>query len=276
MVFYKNIEVRDIKSKYEGAQRGLFARERINPGELIWHCNCGAEDGVFTRVQLLDIIRKHPHLDYFVRSFSYMVDDDLYLMPHTYMEQKNNDECALFNHSCNPNCGFDETGDGIIAIRTIEPGDELAYHYGFLETEMSLIYGMNCKCGSSKCDGKLLFDYYRDPDFIEKYFPCMTPYLQKKAVDMKERWYSSNCYVKRFENEREPDVEKWDIGLFSISTVKKEELVASFSNDEIAESKQFLRHSAQPNCYIDGRDVFARDDIPSDTELTLYYHGILL
>ena len=57
-----------------------------------------------------------------------MIDDDIYAMPSTYLEEKNNDECALFNHSCNPNCGFDSTGDGIYAIRTIEPGEELGMY----------------------------------------------------------------------------------------------------------------------------------------------------
>lgn len=57
---------------------------------------------------------------------------------------------------------------------------------------------MKCKCMSSSCVGRLTFDYYRDPDFVSKYFQYMTPYLKQKVLDMKSRWYSSNCYVKRF------------------------------------------------------------------------------
>ena len=117
-----------------------------------------------------------------MRSFSYMIDDDLYLMPYSYMEEKNNDECALFNHSCNPNCGFEDAfGDNVIACRDIFPGDELTYHYGFLETEASLILGLVCKCNSAECCSKLTFDYYRDPDFANKYFKFMTPYLRQKV-----------------------------------------------------------------------------------------------
>lgn len=291
MVFHKNIEVRDLKSKYGGTQRGLFALERIEKGELIWYCLCGDEDKTFTRDELLKIIEQHPHLDYFVRSFSYMIDDDLYAMPKTYMNEKNNDECALFNHSCTPNCGFDDTGNGIIAVRTIEPGEELAYHYGFLETETSLIYGLICKCNSSNCDKRLLFDYYRDPQFVDTYYSCMTPYLRKKVHDMKDKWYSTNCYVKRLTPSKEQSsldssssnsdddcddncVQK---GLFTISNMKKDDLVASFTSvDNIAENKHYLRHSSQPNCYIKGKDVFVMYDVPSDTELTLYYHGVLL
>lgn len=65
---------------------------------------------------MFDIIRNHPKLEYFVRSFSYMLDDDLYALPQTYLEGKNNDECAYFNHSCSPNIGYvdDAFADNIV------------------------------------------------------------------------------------------------------------------------------------------------------------------
>lgn len=126
MVFYKNVEVKELKLKYGDTHKGLIVQEAIKKGEAIWSCNCAEKDGSFTRDQLLEIIRQHPHLDYFVRSFSYMIDDDLYAMPLTYLEEKNNDECAYFNHSCSPNCGFsDAFGDQVVAIRDIQVGEEV-------------------------------------------------------------------------------------------------------------------------------------------------------
>jgi hypothetical protein len=276
MVFYKNIEVRDLNTKYGGSQRGLFAMETIEPGEKIWYCECGEEDGTFTRAELLSIINKYPKLDYFVRSFSYMVDDDIYAMPLTYREEKNNDECALFNHSCNPNCGFDITGNCIMSLRTIHAGDELSYHYGFLETESSLIYGFECKCASANCDKSILFDYYRDQEFVGKYFDFFTPYLRKKVIDMQTRWYSAQCYLKRFNNKLTVNKEDWPVGLAALRDIKKDELVARFSTELISPDCHFIRNSIVPNCYVIDRDVFASVDIPSEAELTLYYHGILL
>jgi hypothetical protein len=297
MVFYKDIDVVDLKLKYGGTQRGLFARERIEKGELIWHCLCGDIDKTYTRDELLDLIAKHPNLDYFVRSYSYMIDDDLYNLPETYMLEKNNDECALFNHSCIPNCGFDEDGNGIIAIRTIEPGDELTYHYGFLETEASLIYNLPCLCNSSNCAKWLLFNNYRDPQFVHMYFPYMTPYLRKKCLDINQgKWHSEKCYVKRVSLKRTTanlsndgsgssgddssvvdDEETYKKALFSLFPLKKGELVAVFANEnEIQESQHYLRQSINPNCYVDGKNVFVCEDVPSETELTLYYHGRLL
>lgn len=176
----------------------------------------------------------------------------------------------------NPNCGFgdDAFGDNVVACRDISPGEELTYHYGILETESSLIFGMECKCNSIECVKTLTFDYYRDPVFVEKYFNYMTPYLKAKVIDMRSRWYSSNCYVKRLENEELNDdlVEECDTGLFSLNSIKKGDLVASFLVcDEIKDTEHFLRHSIAPNCILIGRDVFANEDIGPDVELTICY-----
>jgi hypothetical protein len=279
MVFYKDIEVRTLQQKYGGDYtRALFANEKILPGELIWYCECGEEDDAFTRDQLMSIMNNRPKLENFIRSFSYMIDDDLFAMPPSYTEEKNNDECALFNHSCNPNCGFEpnSNGNGICAIRTIEPGEELTYHYGFLETEASLIYGMECKCGSSNCEKNIMFDHYRDDEFVTKYLSFFTPYLKKKFEELKEKWHNDNSYVKRVPSTERKNVEEWEKCLFSVKDIKRDELIASFSTDEIFVDKHFLRHSTKANCYVKDRNVFANVDIPSESELTIYYHGVLL
>lgn len=147
-----------------------------------------------------------------------------------------------------------------------------------METESSLIYGIECKCGSTDCHGLMTFDFYRNQKFIEEYYDYMTPYLKKKANEMRERWYISSCYVKRIPNEFNDNIEEWDKCLFSLRLIKRGELVASFLlEDSIDESKHYLRNSSvNANCQLVGRDVYANQDIPSETELTLYYHGILL
>ena len=149
----------------------------------------------------------------------------------------------------------------------------MTYHYGILETEASLIFGMKCKCNSLECVKNLTFDYYRDPIFAEKYFAYMTPYLKQKVFDMRTRWYSRNCYVKRLENDYIDLIEECETGLFSLNPIKKGELVASFlTEDQIKEGQHFLRNSNQPNCILIGRDVFANDDLIPEVELTMSYN----
>ena len=83
---------------------------------------------------------------------------------------------------------------------------------------------------------------------------------------------------ERIPHEFNDNIEEWDKCLFSLRLIKKGELVASFLlEDSIDESKHYLRNSSvNANCQLVGRDVYANQDIPSETELTLYYHGILL
>jgi hypothetical protein len=228
------------------------------------------------------MISKYPHLEYFIRSFSYMFDDDLYALPQTWMEGKNNDECALFNHSCEPNIGYldDAYADNIVAIRDILPGEELCCHYGLLETESSLILDMECLCGTASCTGKMTFDFYRNEKFIADYYHVMTPYLKKKANEMKQRWYSTSCYVKRLPDVYNDNIEEWSKALFSLKPIEKGELVASFlATDEnvFDESQHYLRNKVNnANCQLIGNKIYANEDIPAEAELTLYYHGILL
>lgn len=278
MVFFKKVEVRDLRDKLGGTQKGLFAAELIQKGENIWHCDCSELDGSFTRQQLLDIIEKHPRLDYFVRSYSYMIEDDLYGLSKTYMEEKNKDECAYFNHSCSkPNCGFldDALCDNVVAFCDIQPGEELLFHYGLLETEASLIAGMECKCNSHNCSGKLTFDYYRDEEFVKKYYPYMTGYLKQKVLDMQEKWYSSDCYVKRIPELTNDKIEEWNKALFTLKPIRKGQKVASFckalSEKDVLPSSHFIRDSLAPNCQVIGKDVFTTVDIDAETELTLSY-----
>jgi hypothetical protein len=106
----------------------------------------------------------------------------------------------------------------------------------------------------------------------------MTPYLKQKVIDNKEKWCSSNCYVKRFPLEgvnAAANIEEWPKGLCALREIKEGELVAVFAG-QVADENHFLRNSLNPNCHVVGRDVFANKDIPPEAELTLYYHGVLL
>jgi D-alanine-D-alanine ligase len=53
------------------------------------------------------------------------------------------------NHSCTPNTGYD--GLTVIALRNIDPGEELTLDYAtFLDDSMEPFV---CRCGSAQCRG---------------------------------------------------------------------------------------------------------------------------
>jgi len=66
---------------------------------------------------------------------------------------------AFINHSCDPNCEADEFDARvwIIAIRDIEPGEELTYDYNLYDGEDD--DPSPCTCGGENCRGTL---YSRD------------------------------------------------------------------------------------------------------------------
>jgi len=52
------------------------------------------------------------------------------------------------NHSCDPNCGIRGLNK-VVAMRTIEPGEEITWDYEM--TEASDWWMLKCKCGSLNC-----------------------------------------------------------------------------------------------------------------------------
>ncbi len=53
------------------------------------------------------------------------------------------------NHSCNPNIFFDTTTMEVIALRDIEPSEELCFFYP--STELDMAQPFICYCGSKDC-----------------------------------------------------------------------------------------------------------------------------
>jgi hypothetical protein len=71
-------------------------------------------------------------------------------------------EARYINHSCDPNCetAIDDKRVFIYALRTIEPGEELAYDYQIQREpndppDIDEIFA--CRCGASDCRGTMLW-----------------------------------------------------------------------------------------------------------------------
>ena len=70
-------------------------------------------------------------------------------------------ESRFINHSCDPNCEavIEDRRVYIEAVRTIRPGEELAYDYNYERTPKTTkadekLYA--CRCGSPECRGTIL------------------------------------------------------------------------------------------------------------------------
>jgi SET domain-containing protein len=78
-------------------------------------------------------------------------------LPNVYYDLA--DQTRWINHACDPNSEIDSEWDPVakimstwwVAVRDIEPGEEIAYDYAF-----SAHLAERCNCGSAKCRGLIV------------------------------------------------------------------------------------------------------------------------
>jgi SET domain-containing protein len=111
---------------------GVVATRRFEPGEVVavvdgvlWHVDQDKDD-----------------------TYSLWLDDDWYFDMV--------DQTRYINHSCDPNseveAGLEGGGWGrIVALRAIEPGEEVTYDYGFDAANAE-----PCACGARACRGYIV------------------------------------------------------------------------------------------------------------------------
>jgi len=125
----KDVQLTEVES-YGCKSKGLFATHDIPAGSLVWYWKRDTEPLVtFTRQQIMD----HPQKE-LLSNFSYMIADDTFASTL----EPEEDPCWFFNHSCEPNCWFEED-DKIVTCRLVKKGEQLCYDYACTETEVSLL-----------------------------------------------------------------------------------------------------------------------------------------
>ncbi|MBC7061471.1 SET domain-containing protein, partial [Salmonella enterica subsp. enterica serovar Enteritidis] len=88
----------------------------------------------------------------------------------------------LVNHSCNPNAGlrFTDTGVFLVAVRAIQPGEEIAWDYSTTLRESN--WHMICQCRAPECRRVIGNFDSLDPDRQEWFRArnLVAPYLRRK------------------------------------------------------------------------------------------------
>lgn len=139
---------------------GVFAKQSIKKGE-----NVGVLGGVIVPTKE---IREYWKL---MGHVGIQISNDFFIVPTTREELE---EKGVFNHSCEPNLGFSDSIT-LIAIRDIQPGEELVFDYAFNETYHD---SMQCQCGSPECRKVIAPDDWKIPELKEKYGKYYSPYLR--------------------------------------------------------------------------------------------------
>ena len=92
------------------------------------------------------------------------------------------DPADYFNHSCNPNAGFN-TPISLVAMRDVEPGEELCFDYAM--SEDNHFDEFPCGCGSETCRGQVTGKDWQIPELQERYFGYFSPYLQTRIEKLR-------------------------------------------------------------------------------------------
>lgn len=274
MVFLKQTKIKQVDSKYGSSQKGLFANEAISKGQLVFVCNDAcpynniSDEEIHTKESLDRIQTKFesdPNFLEHIKRHTIAVDIEKFYFPkQNFMDC----DCIYLNHSCDSNLGI--ASNGVVAIKDIEKDEELTLNYNFLAYENDMDYGLKCKCGADECVGVLNFNIYRNVDWQKKNYNYCKPFIQKLIDELYTKWYSSSCRLK---------ISKGESGdrlfLVTLRKIKKGELVAVFFSSEIKHENHYLSQNNKPNCYLDGKKVFALENIElPDTQLTLNFNKI--
>ncbi len=87
------------------------------------------------------------------------------------------DDAELFNHSCDPNCGFTRGPVGLRAMRDIRIGDELTFDYAMSE---AFSPPWSCRCGSHRCRGQIRASDHDLPELQQRYAGYFACWLERQ------------------------------------------------------------------------------------------------
>jgi SET domain-containing protein len=132
--------------------RGVFANRRIRKGTRILEYIGERIDNDEADRRYDDTKMKRHHTFLFTLDKDTVIDGAI---------ERGGGDASYINHSCDPNCEAVITRKRIFihALRTIEPGTELAYDYQYERTgendeELEKFYV--CRCGSDNCRGTIM------------------------------------------------------------------------------------------------------------------------
>lgn len=148
-------------------QKGMIAKELIHAGEIVY-----IKGGhILSRSELFssDVINSYLPIsdDYFLGAISAEEEDAIKLYN---------------NHSCDPNCGM--YGEiTFVAIRDIQPGEELTVDYAFIDNED---YSFECQCGSVKCRHIVTGFDWKIKQLQDEYYPYFAQYIKDKIDEIRK------------------------------------------------------------------------------------------
>ena len=151
----------EARSHPDKGGNGVFARESVSESTLlaVW-------TGVVIDEEQLETVPPH------IRAYVAQIEETLYLVSLPPIEPAD-----YINHSCQPNAGM--SGQiGIVALRDIEPGEEICIDYAMCDG--SPYDEFRCSCETPGCRGHVTGNDWMLAELQERYHGYFSPYLQRR------------------------------------------------------------------------------------------------
>jgi hypothetical protein len=136
---------------------GLFALRRFAAGDAILTINGRMQSGP-TRYSIQLDVDAHIEADA--------------ALPESEMRTRH--PWRFLNHSCEPNAGV--AGRRLVALRSIEPGDQLTFDYTTTEADMAEPF--DCHCGAAACIGRVRGFAHLSDDLKRQRAARIAPHLR--------------------------------------------------------------------------------------------------
>lgn len=150
-----------------GKGKAVFARKKFRKGEIILPC-------IYDSVK--DRKRAKPE--------SVQIGRDKFI------ETEELQPADFINHACEPNAKLDLRKMAFIALKEIEKGEEITYHY--MTTDYDLVrdnLAFDCRCGSKGCLGKIEGFKFLSQEQKLRLKPLLSPFLiGKLEAPSRVRW----------------------------------------------------------------------------------------
>jgi len=138
--------------------KGLFAKELIKKGSIVFHFDGKIGDDAHTNPESLQI------------------DEDKFLESTAEFDN-------FLNHSCEANCHIDWENLNLVALKDIQIGEEITFDYNTAEYDLINMVencSFKCSCGSKNCIGEIKGFRYLSPEQKKKIQKFISPFLKKK------------------------------------------------------------------------------------------------
>ncbi|CAI7763974.1 unnamed protein product [Closterium sp. NIES-54] len=213
--------------------RGLFASSLIAKGEIVCDWDIEEEERrVYYHAHDLLAVPDKEKREIMIR-YSYMVEDDVY----DTTTDPDEDPSLYYNHSCDPNSWYINPRC-MVALRDIQPGEQITYDYASTETEGSMHAGLLCRCGATCCRGTLKFSEWRSRDWQQRNAGHCSAYIERKMAE--SGWYDPRV-VPRYKGDADGSK-----GLFALASIGRGERVLVFAS-KVAGDERTRQLSLQIN-----------------------------